>query len=100
MSPPLIAGTFLVNLGNIMRRLSNDRFLSTPHAVINEGTRDRYSVAYFHSPNPDKVLECVPSAVSSERPAAYPPALYRDLVLEFYRANYFHQQQKPAAAQA
>ena len=34
--PPIIPGTFLVNLGNIMRRWSNDRFLSTPHGVINE----------------------------------------------------------------
>ncbi len=34
--PPVIPGTFLVNLGNIMRRWSNDRFLSTPHGVINE----------------------------------------------------------------
>ena len=23
----------------------------------------------------------------------YPPAVYRDLVLEFYRANYFHQEE-------
>ena len=34
--PPIIPGTFLVNLGNIMRRWSNDQFLSTPHGVINE----------------------------------------------------------------
>ena len=95
VSPPLIPGTFLVNLGNIMRRLSNDRFLSTPHAVINEGTADRYSVAYFHSPNPDCTLECVPSCVGAGETPNYPPALYRDLVLEFYRANYFHQQRKP-----
>ena len=30
MAPPVIPGTFLVNLGNIMKRWSNDRFLSTP----------------------------------------------------------------------
>ena len=27
--PPVIPGTFLINLGNVMRRWSNDRFLST-----------------------------------------------------------------------
>ena len=36
LAPPLIPGTFLVNLGNMMKRWSNDRFLSTPHAVLNE----------------------------------------------------------------
>jgi isopenicillin N synthase-like dioxygenase len=90
--PPVIPGTFLVNLGNIMRRWSNDRFLSTPHGVINESGTDRYSIAYFHSPNPNCTIECLPSCVSADNPPHYPPALYRDLVLEFYRKNYFHQQ--------
>jgi isopenicillin N synthase-like dioxygenase len=96
--PPIIPGTFLINLGNIMRRWSNDRFLSTPHGVINESGTDRYSIAYFHSPNPDSVIDCLPSCTSAENPARYEPAMYRDLVLAFYRANYFHQ--KGHASQA
>jgi isopenicillin N synthase-like dioxygenase len=100
-APPVIPGTFLINLGNIMRRWSNDRFLSTPHGVLNESGTDRYSIAYFHSPNPDRVIECLPSCIGPGNPALYPPALYRDLVLEFYRANYFHQTgHRSAAAQA
>jgi isopenicillin N synthase-like dioxygenase len=90
-APPVIAGTFLINLGNIMRRWSNDRFLSTPHGVLNASGTDRYSIAYFHSPNPDRVIECLPSCTGPDNPPRYPPAVYRDLVLEFYRANYFHQ---------
>ena len=40
LAPPVIPGTFLVNLGNMMKRWSNDRFLSTPHGVLNDsGTR-------------------------------------------------------------
>ncbi|HZB91993.1 MAG TPA: 2-oxoglutarate and iron-dependent oxygenase domain-containing protein [Stellaceae bacterium] len=90
-APPLIPGTFLVNLGNMMRRWSNDRFLSTPHGVLNDSGTDRYSIAYFHSPNPDRVIECLPSCTGADNPARYEPAVYRDLVLAFYRANYFHQ---------
>ncbi|HTV91058.1 MAG TPA: 2-oxoglutarate and iron-dependent oxygenase domain-containing protein [Stellaceae bacterium] len=89
--PPVIPGTFLINLGNQMRRWSNNRFLSTPHGVLNDSGTDRYSIAYFHGPNPDSVIECLPSCVSADNPAHYPPAVYRDLVLDFYRANYFHQ---------
>jgi isopenicillin N synthase-like dioxygenase len=89
--PPIIPGTFLINLGNIMRRWSNDRFLSTPHGVLNESGIDRYSIAYFHSPNPDSVIEPVPTCTGSDNPPRYPSAVYSDLVLEFYRANYFHQ---------
>jgi len=91
LAPPVIPGTFLINLGNMMRRWSNDRFLSTPHGVINESGTDRYSIAYFHSPNPASVIECLPSCVSAGNPARYTPAVYRDLVQEFYRKNYFHQ---------
>lgn len=90
-APPIIPGTFLINLGNMMRRWSNNRFLSTPHGVLNESGVDRYSIAYFHSPNPASVIECLPSCVSADNPAQYEPAVYRDLVLAFYRANYFHQ---------
>jgi isopenicillin N synthase-like dioxygenase len=96
--PPIIPGTFLINLGNMMRRFSNDRFLSTPHGVLNESGTDRYSIAYFHSPNPNSTIECLPSCVSANNPAQYAPTVYRDLVLEFYRANYFHQKGHESSA--
>jgi isopenicillin N synthase-like dioxygenase len=91
LAPPVIPGTFLVNLGNMMKRWSNDRFLSTPHAVLNESGTDRYSIAFFYSPAPSAVIECLPSCTGPDDPPRYPPAVYRDLVLDFYRANYFHQ---------
>jgi isopenicillin N synthase-like dioxygenase len=99
--PPVIPGTFLINLGNIMRRWSNDRFLSTPHGVLNDSGSDRYSIAYFHSPAVDSVIECLPSCVSPDNPPRYKAAVYRDLVRDFYRANYFHQKghRSEAAAQ-
>ena len=90
LAPPLIPGTFLVNLGNVMKRWSNDRFHSTPHGVLNDSGRDRYSIAFFYSPTIDARIECVPSCVSPDDPARYAPAVYRDLVLDFYNANYFH----------
>ena len=90
MAPLVIPATFLVNLGNIMKRWSNDRFLSTPHGVLNDSGKDRYSIAFFYSPNVDAVIECVPTCVSVDNPPRYPRAVYRDLVLEFYNANYFH----------
>ena len=73
--PPVIPGTFLINLGNIMRRWSNDRFLSTPHSVLNNSGTDRYSIGYFHCPNPTRVIECLPSCVGPGNPPRYPPAV-------------------------
>lgn len=89
--PPVVEGTFLVNLGNMMRRWSNDRFLSTPHGVLNDSGKDRYSIAFFYSPNVATTIEVLPTCCGPDDPPKYPPAVYRDLVLEFYRKNYFHQ---------
>jgi isopenicillin N synthase-like dioxygenase len=91
-APPVIPGTFLVNLGNVMKRWSNDRFRSTPHGVLNESGKDRYSIAFFYSPNPSAVLQCLPSCTGADNPARYPPVVYRDMVLDFYNANYFHRE--------
>lgn len=90
LAPPVLPGTFLVNLGNVMKRWSNDRFLSTPHGVLNDSGTDRYSIAFFYSPNPDATIECMPTCVGPDNAPRYPPAVYRDLVLAFYNANYFH----------
>ena len=90
LAPPVIPGTLLVNLGNLMKRWSNDRFLSTPHGVLNDTGTDRYSIAFFYSPNPASVVECLPSCTSASDPPHYPPAVYGDLILEFFNANYFH----------
>jgi isopenicillin N synthase-like dioxygenase len=90
LPPPVIPGTFLVNLGNMMKRWTNDRFLSTPHGVLNDSGTDRYSIAFFYSPNVARTIECLPSCTSAADPPRYPPAVYRDLILEFFNANYFH----------
>ncbi len=89
--PPLVEGTFLVNIGNMLRRISNDRFLSTPHGVLVEGNADRYSIAYFHSPNAYSTIRVASSGITEATPACYPDALYADLIREFYSVNYFHQ---------
>ena len=91
LAPPVIPGTFLVNIGNMIRRMSNDRFLSTAHGVIVEGDSDRYSLAYFHSPNVKRLIKVAPGCVDEAHPTKYEPALYADLIREFYQANYFHQ---------
>ena len=90
--PPLIPGTFLVNIGNFIRRMSNDRFLSTPHGVIVEGEADRYSMAYFHSPSVVNTIEVLPSCIDADNPPKYEPIVLSELVEEFWKANYAHQE--------
>jgi isopenicillin N synthase-like dioxygenase len=98
LAPPVIPGTLLVNLGNIMKRWSNDLFLSTPHGVLNDSGTDRYSIAFFYSPNPASAIECLPSCTGPDSPPRYPSAVYRDLILAFYNANYFHRKRYASEA--
>lgn len=74
--------SFVVNIGDLLMRWTNDRWVSNTHRVVNppgDGPRDaRLSIAFFHHPNYDARIECV----APEGEAKYPPVgsgEYRDL---------------------
>ena len=49
-APPM-KGAFVVNVGDMLHRMSNGKLLSTPHRVINTSGRERYSVPFFYDPH-------------------------------------------------
>jgi isopenicillin N synthase-like dioxygenase len=89
---PVLPGKFLINTGDILRRWSNDRFLSTPHRVLNVSPAERYSIALFFDPNLDQRIECLPTCQSETHPPRHAPTTYREYLTEFVNANYFHRQ--------
>jgi isopenicillin N synthase-like dioxygenase len=48
-----IRGTFVVNVGDFLQRISNDKFVSTVHRVRNTSGLSRYSIPFFFSFNMD-----------------------------------------------
>lgn len=72
-----IPGTFIVNIGDLMARWTNDRWVSTLHRVQNPPLHDpasrRISIPFFCQPNYDALIEALPTCVSPENPAKYPP---------------------------
>lgn len=70
---PPVSDTFLINIGDFMKRLSNDRFQSTVHRVINFSAEDRYSVAFFFGFNFNEKCAVLPSCTSRENPPKYEP---------------------------
>jgi isopenicillin N synthase-like dioxygenase len=68
-----IADTFVINLGDLMQRWSNDVFLSRPHRVVNLTQEPRYSIVQFFGADYDATLTAFPSCVSAANPAKYPP---------------------------
>ena len=73
-------GTFVVNIGDMMAQWTNDRWVSTVHRVANPDpgaglAGRRLSLVYFHQPNPDALVECIPTCVSPGQPAKYRPVV-------------------------
>ena len=72
---PAVAGSFVVNLGDLMAAWTNNRWVSTLHrVVVPEGvTGDRISVAFFHQPAYDALIECIPTCTSADDPPHHQP---------------------------
>ncbi len=80
----------VVNIGDMLQRLTNHVYPSTTHRVINpqnDNAREpRYSVPFFLHPNPDVLLDVLPSCVSDENPSRYPtPITSHEYLLERLR---------------
>lgn len=85
---PYVPGTFILNIGDILARWTNDRFNSTPHRVINKSSdRDRYSIGMFFDPNLDTLIETLPR-FADLHPGRYEPIRYGDYFAMRLDANY------------
>lgn len=75
---PIIPGCYVINIGELMARWTNDRWVSTLHRVVNppmdkaSGSR-RQSIVFFHNPNYDADITCIPTCVDPGGEAKYPP---------------------------
>ncbi len=68
-----VEGTFVVNIGDFMMRLSNDKFKSTVHRVYNRATVDRISMPFFFGFNFNETCSVLPTCTSEDNPPKYEP---------------------------
>ncbi len=55
-----IPGSLVVNTGELLQLVTHNYFIATPHRVVNKAGRERYSSAFFYSPDLNAVLEPLP----------------------------------------
>jgi isopenicillin N synthase-like dioxygenase len=83
-----VPGTYVVNLGDMIARWTNDRYRSTLHRVVNASGRRRYSVPFFYTGNPGHRVECLPNCLDSGAVAKYPSTTVEGHLREMYRRTY------------
>ena len=73
-----VEGAYIVNLGDLMAQWTNDRWRSTLHRVVTPpldlaANSRRHSMVFFHQPNFDALIECLPTCLApGERPKYAP----------------------------
>ncbi len=74
---PPVPGAFVINIGDLMARWTNDRWVSTLHRVVNpEGDAAkarRQSFAFFHQPNWDQEIVCLPTCLAPGETPKFEP---------------------------
>ncbi|MCB9240305.1 MAG: isopenicillin N synthase family oxygenase [Flavobacteriales bacterium] len=70
-----VEGHLVVNVGDMLQRLTNDRFKSTTHRVVNppreKWSEPRYSIPFFLHPKSSTRLDCLSSCISENHPKKY-----------------------------
>ncbi len=80
----------VVNIGDMLQRLTNHVYPSTSHRVVNptgpKAREPRYSVPFFLHPNPDFLIETLPQCITPENPNRYPqPITANDYLMQRLR---------------
>jgi len=77
INPP--ADALVVNVGDMLHRLTNHVLPSTTHRVRNPASerrgKSRYSMPFFLHPAPDFTIETLPGTISADNPDRYPEPL-------------------------
>ncbi|NLB14794.1 MAG: isopenicillin N synthase family oxygenase [Gammaproteobacteria bacterium] len=80
------ADTIVVNIGDMLQRLTNHVYPSTTHRVVNppgdEARQPRYSTPFFLHPNPDFLIDVLPSCITPDNPNRYPEPITAQGYLE------------------
>jgi isopenicillin N synthase-like dioxygenase len=83
-----VPGTYIVNLGDMIARWTNDRYRSTVHRVVNSSGGERYSVPFFYTGNYAHKVECIPTCLKPSEAPKYPPTTVEAHMREMYRRTY------------
>jgi isopenicillin N synthase-like dioxygenase len=88
---PLVQDAFIVNIGDMLARWTNDRWVSTLHRVTSPqiqdgGTHRRQSMAFFHNANFDAKIECIPTCRDADGNQKYGAVEAGDYLMQRFKS--------------
>lgn len=69
-----------MNIGDMLSRWTNDRFISTVHRVWNVTGEERYSIPFFFGVNYDATIETLKGCIGEREVGRYEPVVAGDYV--------------------
>jgi len=89
LAAPMLEDTFVINIGDMLARWTNDRWVSTLHRVVNpeNGAGRRQSIAYFQVPNFDAEIRCIPTCVAEGETEKYSPVEAGPYLMNRFRST-------------
>lgn len=86
IAAPLLRDGFIVNIGDMMARWTNDRWVSTLHRVSSPAeAKRRQSMAFFHNASFDAEIGCIPTCRQGREPK-YAPVLAGQYLFDRFNA--------------
>lgn len=72
---PPIENTFVVNIGDLMARWTNELYTSNLHRAANVSGRSRVSIPFFCAPHPQARIHCIETCTGPDNPPKYPEVI-------------------------
>lgn len=84
-----VQDAFVVNIGDMMERWTNEKYTSTLHRVMSPvSDRNRYSVAFFNEGRLDQAVECIPTCLGPGETAKFEPVVVEAHLKHRYGTSY------------
>ena len=80
---PPVTGALVINIGDVLQIMSNDKYKSIEHRAIADRSKNRVSIPFFVNPGSDATIGPPPEVLASGETPLYKNVVYSDYFKHF-----------------